>query len=461
MFSRIATVYKKLANTGVTENLPYIEKVKIRILNQCTMVCLVASLLLFIQSRLLNRGDIVIEIITITLFLFPLCFHALKSYLFPRLVATIFFPVFILSLSICYGPKSSVEFIYFSSILVTLILYEKTWIKILNILGIVFIFCVNFYIWDTYGGIYPMAPSLFNDAVVFFSVTLVVAMIVNSFFAAHKKHYQKQIIYNNTLADRNEKLEHYIAQNDAKNQLIQIVAHDLKSPAATFLNLTQKMNYLIQQNDPERMLQFANHIEASGTKFFYTLDTLLNWVISQQDGIKVSKDYIELAPLIDGLKKSLSNLSTEKEVRIVSHIAEEVVLYSDGNMVKIILNNILHNAVKFSPEKEKVIVTHEANDNFDEIAITDFGRGMSKEVLKKIREGDTNTSTPGTHNEKGYGLGLKICFRMIHFLNGNISINSNPGSGCKIIVRIPRRKQMESKEGTPKPYPFGQRVSDD
>ncbi|MFK7808846.1 MAG: sensor histidine kinase [Saprospiraceae bacterium] len=461
MFNHIKVSYKKLANIGVTHDLPHIEKVKIRILNQCTSLCLIASLLLFIQSRILERGDAIVELITVSLFLFPIILHALKNYLLPRLIATVFFPVFIFGLSVTYGPKSSVEFIYFSSILITLILYENILVKIINILGIVFIFCANFYVWDVFGGVYPMKPSLFNDAVIFFSVTLAIALIVHNFFTEHKRNYQKQIIYNNTLADRNEKLEHYIAQNEAKNQLIQIVAHDLKNPAATFLNLTQKMSYLIQQQDSKRILDFANHIENSGTKFFYTLDTLLNWVMSQQEGIKVSNKHIDLGELISDLQKSMSQIISDKQLDIVSMVPKDTVLYSDGNMVKIILNNIFHNAAKFSPVKEKIIITYDLIKGFDEITITDFGQGINAEALKQIRQGDTNTSTLGTQNEKGYGLGLKICFRMIHFLNGTIKINSNPGSGCKISVRIPRRIQTENKVAKPKSFPLGQRVSDD
>ncbi|MFT4666158.1 MAG: K+-sensing histidine kinase KdpD [Polaribacter sp.] len=139
-----------------------------------------------------------------------------------------------------------------------------------------------------------MTPSIYNDAVIFFSVTLAIAFIVTNFFSEHKANYQKQILYNNTLADRNEKLEHFIEQNETKNHLIQIVAHDLKSPAASFLNLTQKISYLIKTEQPHRLVEVAEHIEQSGTKFFYTLDHLLNWVTSQQDGIKVTKDYIDL-----------------------------------------------------------------------------------------------------------------------------------------------------------------------
>jgi hypothetical protein len=134
MFEYLINLHTNMTSIGITEDLPYIEKVKIRILNQCTLLGLLGAFLLFLQSWYLERSDWMIETITISLFTFPLFFHALRNYLLAKLIATVFFPVFTLALAVTYGPKSSVEFIYFATILTALIMYENKWAQLLNVL---------------------------------------------------------------------------------------------------------------------------------------------------------------------------------------------------------------------------------------------------------------------------------------------------------------------------------------
>lgn len=155
----------------------------------------------------------------------------------------------------------------------------------------------------------------------------------------------------------------------------------------------------------------------------------------------------------------------KKNLTIVSPIPLETMIYADHDILKIILNNILHNAVKFSPSEEKIMVTFQQTKNHDQVCVTDFGVGMDKQTQEKILTQKVAAySTSGTESEKGYGLGLKICFRMVDLLNGKVEINSKKDEGTQFIISIPRRDQHnKGKDGKPakiKNSDLGQRSSD-
>jgi len=108
-------------------------------------------------------------------------------------------------------------------------------------------------------------------------------------------------------------------------------------------------------------------------------------------------------------------------------------------MVLTILRNLISNAIKFTPKGGTVEIGVETRRgvSLHEIYVKDSGVGISKEMQSKIFDIGENTSTKGTENEDGTGLGLILCKEFIERHNGNIWVESDEGKGSEFIFTLP------------------------
>ena len=105
------------------------------------------------------------------------------------------------------------------------------------------------------------------------------------------------------------------------------------------------------------------------------------------------------------------------------------------------IRNLISNALKFTPHKGSVVietgkVKNEGKDRL-KLKITDTGTGMSEEVISKLMNKNIHFTTYGTDNEKGSGLGFQLCKEFIYLNKGDISIESQQGSGSTFNIYLP------------------------
>jgi len=127
-------------------------------------------------------------------------------------------------------------------------------------------------------------------------------------------------------------------------------------------------------------------------------------------------------------------------------------IYGDKNMIKTILRNLLSNAVKYSYRSGKVIICATINDHEVIISVKDTGIGIPKENINKIFRIDAKYSVPGTENEQGTGLGLKLCKEFVEKQGGRIWVESIENEGSEFKFSIPVK---ESFTPPPKRKIFG------
>ncbi len=112
----------------------------------------------------------------------------------------------------------------------------------------------------------------------------------------------------------------------------------------------------------------------------------------------------------------------------------------DKNMIKTVLRNLLSNAVKYSYRSGKVIINASVNDQKVIISVKDNGIGIPEGDLKKIFRIDTKYSVPGTENEQGTGLGLKLCKEFVEKQGGEIWVESIEHKGSEFKFSIPTKE---------------------
>ncbi len=124
----------------------------------------------------------------------------------------------------------------------------------------------------------------------------------------------------------------------------------------------------------------------------------------------------------------------KKNLDIEFNIEEDVYIKTDPEMLMLVWNNLLSNALKFTPDGGKVSVNLKKNGNNVIVSVSDTGCGMEENTIKhifdKFYQGDTS------HSEKGNGLGLALVKRVIDILDGKISVESELGTGSTFTVKL-------------------------
>ena len=141
--------------------------------------------------------------------------------------------------------------------------------------------------------------------------------------------------------------------------------------------------------------------------------------------------------MIDEVMQQLRLQAELKNIRIKTKVSKDLFIYADSDMVKLVIRNILSNAIKFTPNDGAVSIGTNAVHAYVEIFIEDSGEGMDAEALDKIRNNDYFT-TRGTANEQGTGLGLMLCKEFLEKNKGQLHIESTKGKGSIFSFTLPR-----------------------
>jgi signal transduction histidine kinase len=238
-----------------------------------------------------------------------------------------------------------------------------------------------------------------------------------------------------TLEKRVEKRTEELSRaNLVKDKLFSIISHDLLSPLNSLkglLELTAKEH--LRHNDLQRLLP-PIHQNLNGS--LQMLDNLLSWASSQMKGMNAKPDRITLSPLVEENLALYKTIAKNKNIRLVNHTGTIEVL-ADPNMTKLIIRNLVSNAIKFTPVGGSVEVSARTIHGQVEVCVADTGVGIPNEFKERIFEVDINRTTRGTNDEKGTGIGLLLCREFIEKNGGKLWVESEFKEGAKFKFTLP------------------------
>ena len=226
--------------------------------------------------------------------------------------------------------------------------------------------------------------------------------------------------------------------NVTKDKLFSIIAHDLRGPIGAIMQISE----MVSQNDTmdeETMSTFLHSQKELTQSTFQLLDNLLSWASYNLEQIKYHPQNISLNNILEESLLNLNYKINEKGIGILKNYSEQTPeVYADEEMIKIVVRNLLNNAIKFTKTGTVTIAVKDAG-NMLQVLIKDTGIGISKEHIEKILSDDEYHTTRGTANEKGSGLGLKICKNFVHQNHGTFEIESNIGKGSTFSFTLPKK----------------------
>jgi len=239
---------------------------------------------------------------------------------------------------------------------------------------------------------------------------------------------------NTRIALQNKQLSETI---QLKNKIFSVVAHDLRSPV---VNILYMLNLLKEKEYKEKYDTFANSSIEYAQSVILLLENMLVWGRGQEDKIKFSPARHNFADIILTNLSIFKESADKKEISVNFTQVGKSFAYFDKDLMDIIIRNLLSNAVKYTPRggRISILLKEKTSENKSILLkICDNGVGIPEEKQKSLFTSDEVSSTPGTENEKGTGLGLKLCHELVLINKGIISVDSKEGEGTCFIISIP------------------------
>ncbi len=221
----------------------------------------------------------------------------------------------------------------------------------------------------------------------------------------------------------------------AQKRLLSDVSHELRSPLARL-----HIALALAQADPANNSQYIERIDLEAQR----LETLIKQLLSSQGKKPAIDIYIDLVSLLSELcaDASFEGEQSGKQVGFSSSL-NQAVIPSYADSLKSCFENILRNAIKYTPDNTQVDVSLTQEDDNYVVRIQDRGNGVTEQDLEKLFDEFFRSDSARARETGGYGLGLSIAKRAVEQHGGKIGAR-NTGKGLSIIVTLPCTHQLST-----------------
>ena len=277
----------------------------------------------------------------------------------------------------------------------------------------------------------------------YFSIGSLTLMAILAFVLLYNNRLKKRA--NDELALKNKEIQlqaHELKNlNITKDKLFSIISHDLRSPLASLRGLMDILD--IDGLSSQDFISTSKKLRRNLESVQEDLDNLLFWAQSQLNGLQNNPENLHLRPIVEEKIELFGEIARQKAITIINEIDYSTSIVADKNHISLVVRNLLANAIKFNKLGGIITVREKSIGEYVEISVSDSGVGMSTSDLGKLFNAETHFTNPGTHQEKGAGIGLLLTKEFIEKNGGSIWATSELGKGSTFTFTV--------KQGIPVP----------
>lgn len=237
------------------------------------------------------------------------------------------------------------------------------------------------------------------------------------------------------LASTEKKLKQLLS---FKDQFVSIISHDLRSPIGAVIGLANLLlsDTLLLSKMNNTQLELLSDIKNEMLRLLDYNDKLFQWSNLELGNFRISRKSILPEHIASYVEKMQAAKLRDKSITFIKEIDPDFKLNADETLLGHALNNLVGNAVKFTPSGGTIALTFIKNLSGSYILVKDNGMGMDDETRNHLFSGFTRKTTVGTFGEKGTGLGLGIVKKIIDAHDFSIKVESKTGQGSTFIIKI-------------------------
>ena len=254
---------------------------------------------------------------------------------------------------------------------------------------------------------------------------------------------------NRLLALLNDELE---KANQEKDKLFSIISHELRNPLYWFQNLSEVLSKKFREMPADKVQKSLSALDESAKNAFHLMDNLLQWSRSKLNRIHPKKAEHLLHPLVADTADMYHTILQYKEIGFYNTIPEDTRIYADADLFCCVIRNLLSNAIKYTPAGGSIRIACTGEGPEIIVSVADSGTGIPD--VNRIFS-DNLVSMVGLLQEKGSGIGLKLCKDFVEINGGAIWVQSVPGAGTQFFFTVPmaRGSLIRSPKDNPNHLP--------
>lgn len=294
-----------------------------------------------------------------------------------------------------------------------------------NLVIVIGLLCWEFYNPAIVHNPYLSSRDLFLDKLVAY-VMLVAVLYIGTGLILNNYNRQKVQV--------EEKAAALKLLNGEKDKLLSIISHDLRGPLAS---IQQYFGMLGETalGEAERK-ELEGHLLKTITNTQELVTNVLSWAKKQIGGHKMNLHHLSLNKELQPVVELFRSVAHRKGIKLDADIDPRITVTADGDMLQLVVRNLLNNAVKFSNSNTVIELKAMAHNGLCMLSVKDDGIGIAINKQRDIFSLNVK-STYGTGNERGSGLGLALCREFVQMQGGDISFTSVLGKGSVFYVTLP------------------------
>ena len=225
-----------------------------------------------------------------------------------------------------------------------------------------------------------------------------------------------------------------------KSQFLANMSHELRTPLNAIIGVSEML-----REDAEALkqdLEPLDRVLGAGRHLLALINDILDLSKIEAGRMELNLETFALAPLIDGVTKTIEPLAAKTENQVAVHCDTAIgTMHADQMRLRQALLNLMSNANKFTERGTVTIDAHHGQENGRDwitLAVTDTGIGMTAEQMGELFQEFSQASSGTASKYGGTGLGLAISKRFCQMMGGDITVESEPGRGSTFTIRLPR-----------------------
>jgi signal transduction histidine kinase len=275
--------------------------------------------------------------------------------------------------------------------------------------------------------------------IIFISLVIIIMLYQKQNEQKKKIEAQAQSIETKSqqVEKRNERL---IALNEEKNNLVKILAHDLRTPINHIVGLVQVL--LIKNNElPHDQKMLIQQVIEASLRLNKMISNILDIDALENDRVKIFIDDVIISSLIKQIVSSFEHHASNKDISLTYNTTcDDCVIKGDALFLIQIFENLISNAIKFSEKGKSVVVKVESVNDEVLVHVIDNGPGLTADDMKILFRKFQRLSAKATGGEPSTGLGLSIVKKYVELMNGKVWCESQPGKETSFIVSFTKVK---------------------
>ena len=227
---------------------------------------------------------------------------------------------------------------------------------------------------------------------------------------------------------------------ELKTNFLSMMSHDLKTPIARIQGMTE---LVLKDTNPlsPRQQEALQTLGKSSQELLEFVSSILNLGRIESKEIQLHFKSRDPNSLISEVIEKLEYLSRSKNITIVSELEPLFSTKMDVDLIRQVFSNLIENAIKYSPDGSRILVTSDESEGKVVIQVADQGQGIPEDELPHVFDKFYRSKNAKSSSIKGSGLGLYLAKYFVELHNGTISVESKPGAGSTFTVELPTDQQ--------------------